>query len=184
MIIGYARVSTDTQSVLRQIDLLEKAGCERIFQEKVSGCKSDRPELLRLLDSLRREDVVIVAELSRLSRSVKDLFCLVDRIHKIGADFKSLKESWADTTNPQGKLLFAIFAGVSEFERDLIRQRTNEGLQAARARGRKGGRPNVAKDRIDLAVRMYKSRSCTISDILKATGISKATLYKYLNNSI
>jgi len=180
MKIGYARVSTDKQSLIRQTDQLTQAGCERIFMEKISGGKSDRPELLRMLDVVREGDTVIVTELSRLSRSVKDLFNLIEKLHTLGADIRSLKESWADTTTPQGKLLFAIFAGIAEFERDLIRQRTNEGLSAARARGRHGGRPTVDENRIHLAIKMYQSKSCTLSEITKATGVCKATLYKYL----
>ena len=180
MKIGYARVSTNEQSLDRQLDKLWSEGCERIFQEKVSGAKASRPELSRLFDILREGDLVIVTELSRLNRSVKDLFALTERIHAAGADLRSLKESWADTTTPQGKLIFAIFAGVAEFERDLIRQRTNEGLSAARARGRHGGRPAVDENRIHLAIKMYQSKSCTLSEITKATGVCKATLYKYL----
>lgn len=180
MKIGYARVSTNDQSLDRQLDRLWSEGCERVFQEKVSGAKASRPELFRMFDILREGDLVVVTELSRLSRSVKDLFALVERIHTAGADLRSLKESWADTTTPQGKLIFAIFAGVSEFERDLIRQRTNEGLSAARARGRHGGRPPVDENRIHLAIKMYQSKFCTISEITQATGVCKATLYKYL----
>ena len=183
MKIGYARVSTNDQSLDRQLDRLWSEGCERVFQEKVSGAKASRPELFRMFDILREGDLVVVTELSRLSRSVKDLFALAERIHTAGADLRSLKESWADTTTPQGKLIFAIFAGVSEFERDLIRQRTKEGLSAARARGRNGGRPTVDDYRIHLAIKMYQSKSCTILEITKATGVCKATLYKYLKKN-
>ena len=180
MIIGYARVSTQDQQTLRQIDQLKEFGCERIYEEKASGTKRERVELIRMMDALREGDVVIITELSRLSRSVKDLFEIVDRIHNIGADIKSLKESWIDTTTPQGKLLFTIFAGISQFERDLIRQRTIEGLQAARARGRNGGRPPKDESKIKLALNMYGSKVCSISQILEATGISKTTLYRYI----
>ena len=183
MIIGYCRVSTTDQNLNRQIDSLTAAGCERIYQEKKSGAKTERPELQKMIDALREGDIIVVTELSRLSRTVKDLFSLVDRIHQIGANLKSLKETWADTTTPQGKLLFAIFAGISEFERDLIRQRTKEGLEAARARGRNGGRPSTPGNKITLAVKMYNSKEYSISEILKATGISKTTLYRYLNKN-
>ena len=176
MIIGYARVSTQDQQTLRQIDQLKEFGCERIYEEKASGTK----RLIRMMDALREGDVVIITELSRLSRTVKDLFEIVDRIHNIGADIKSLKESWIDTTTPQGKLLFTIFAGISQFERDLIRQRTIEGLQAARARGRNGGRPPKDKSKIKLALSMYDSKVCSISQILETVGISKTTLYRYI----
>ena len=171
MIIGYARVSTQDQQTLRQIDQLKEFGCERIYEEKASGTKRDRVELVRMMDALREGDVVIITELSRLSKSVKDLFEIVDRIHNIGADIKSLKESWIDTTTPQGKLLFTIFAGI---------RRTIEGLQAARARGRNGGRPPKDESKIKLALNMYGSKVCSISQILEATGISKTTLYRYI----
>ena len=109
MIIGYARVSTNDQQTLRQLDQLKGYGCERIYEEKASGTKRDREELNRMMDALREGDVVVITELSRLSRSVKDLFEIVDKIHNVGADIKSLRELWIDTTTPQGKLLFAIF---------------------------------------------------------------------------
>ena len=180
MVISYARVSTQDQQTLRQLDQLKEYGCERIYEEKASGAKRDRVELNRMLDALREGDVVVVTELSRLSRSVKDLFDIVEKIHNAGADIKSLKESWIDTTSPQGKLLFTMFAGISQFERDLIRQRTMEGLQAARARGRNGGRPPKEDSKIELALNMYDSKICSISQILETTGISKTTLYRYI----
>lgn len=180
MKIGYARVSTCEQNLDRQIDQLQELGCERIYKEKITGTKKDRPELNRLLDTLRKGDVVIVTELARLSRSVKDLFELVAQIHNAGADIKSLKEVWIDTTTPQGKLLFTIFAGISQFERDLIKQRTMEGLKAARTRGRNGGRPKKPEQDIELALKMYDSKVCTVADIIKATNVSRATLYRYV----
>ena len=113
MIIGYCRVSTHDQCLDRQTDILTDAGCERIYQEKISGATKERPELQRMFDALREGDTVVVTELSRLSRTVKDLFSLVEQIHHTGANLKSLKENWADTTTPQGKLLFAVFAKES-----------------------------------------------------------------------
>ena len=182
MKIGYCRISTRDQQTLRQLDQLREFGCKRIYEETASGTRRDREELNRMLETLREGDVVVVTELSRLSRSVKDLFEIVDKIHQVGADIKSLKESdWIDTTTPQGKLLFTVFAGISQFERDLIRQRTMEGLQAARARGRNGGRPPKDKTKIELALSMYDSKVCSISQILETTGISKTTLYRYKN---
>lgn len=180
MIIGYARVSTIDQNLDRQFDQLNEYGCARIFSEKVSGAKVIRAELEKMIDQLRENDVVVVTELSRLSRSVKDLFAVVDKIHAKGANVKSLRENWVDTTTAQGKLLFTIFAGISEFERDLIRQRVNEGLTAARARGRNGGRPRVASHKSELALKMYDSQDYSVNEILTATGISKPTLYKYI----
>lgn len=180
MIIGYARVSTEEQSLDRQIDQLTDAGCERIYQEKVSGASKERPELDRMLDALREGDVVIVTELSRLGRTVKGLIELVEKLHEYGVDLKSLKEQWLDTTSPMGKMVFTMMAGFAEMERDLIRERTADGLKAARARGRKGGRPAIDQERLNLAMRMYDSKSCTVAEITKATGISKASLYSYL----
>ena len=182
MKIGYARVSTEEQNLDRQLDILKQAGCDRIFEEKVSGIKKDRPELNKMLDQIRTGDVII-SDLTRLSRSVKDLFSLVEQIEEKGANIKSIKESWVDTTTAQGKLMFTIFAGISQFERDLISQRTIEGLNAARARGEKGGRPKTNEKDIKLAVKMYNSKNYSISEITKATGVSKTTLYRYINNN-
>ena len=182
MRIGYARVSTQDQNLDRQRDQLRQDGCDRIYEEKVSGARSDRPELWRMLDALRKGDVVVVAELSRLSRSVRDLFDIVGRIDGIGAQIKSLKEPWLDTTTPHGRLLFTFFSGISEFEREVIRQRTIEGIAAARARGRHGGHPTLDAKQVDLALKMYDSKACTVAEITKATGISKSALYSYINN--
>lgn len=182
MIIGYARCSTADQNLDWQIDALEKFGCERIYDEKVSGTNKERPELNRMLDALRKGDTVIVCELTRLSRSTKDLFELVERINDVGANIKSLKEAWLDTTTPHGKLLFTITAGISQFERDLTYARTMDGLAAARARGRKGGRPKVNPKIIVQALAMYDAKNIPIKDILETTGISRATLYSYLKN--
>lgn len=182
MNIGYARVSTEDQNFDRQLDTLEAAGCEKIFKEKISGIKKERPVLNKLLEQIRKGDLIIVTDLTRLSRSTKELFKLVEIIEKKGANINSIKESWVDTTTPQGKLMFTIFAGISQFERDLISQRTKEGLEAARARGKKGGRPKAEKKSIELALRMYESKNYSISEITKATNISKSTLYRYINN--
>ena len=181
MKLGYARCSTLDQNLNWQIDAHTKEGCDRIFQEKFTGTRKDRPELLRLMDMLREGDTVIICELTRLSRSVKDLFDLVEQVEKAGANIKSLKEPWLDTTTPQGRLLFTIFSGVSQFERELIRERTMEGLASARARGRMGGRPGKDKKIIDQALTLYDSKAYSVDEISKTTGISRATLYKYVN---
>lgn len=181
MIIGYARVSTSGQNLEGQCDQLRDAGCERIYSEKVSGAKSQRPELERMLDALRDGDTVVITELTRMGRSVKDLFSIIDGIHAAGASIKSLRETWLDTTTPQGNLLFTIFAGLSQFERDLTRQRTKEGLAAARARGRNGGRPKANADKVATAIKMHQSNMHTIAEITQATGISRATLYRALS---
>ena len=134
---------------------------------------------------MREGDTVVITELTRLGRSVKELFAIIERVHEAGAtdicagaSIKSLRETWLDTTTPQGNLLFTIFAGLSQFERDLIRQRTKDGLEAARARGRNGGRPKASSSKIETALKMYDSKLHTIADITDATGISRATLYR------
>lgn len=181
MVLGYARCSTDDQNLDWQIDALNAQGCECIFQEKFTGTRKDRPELLRMMDMLRQGDTIIICELTRLSRSVKDLFDLVEQIEKAGANIRSLKEPWLDTTTPQGRLLFTIFSGVSQFERDLIHERTMEGLASARARGRMGGRPPKDKKLIEQALTLYDSRNYPVSEITSTTGVSRRTLYKYIN---
>lgn len=180
MIIGYARCSTADQNLDWQKDKLKKEGCERIYEEKVSGAKAERPELLRLFDALREGDTVIVCELTRLSRSVKDLFSIVDRISSAGANIKSLKEPWLDTTTPHGRLLFSIFAGISQFERELTLERTKDGLAAARARGRVGGRPKKDAAAIKDALAMYDSKRYSVKEIQERTGVGRTTLYYYL----
>jgi len=174
-------VSTQEQNLDRQLDSLNSEGAEEIVQEKITGTKADRPELNRLLDKLRKGDVILVSDLTRLSRSTKDLFSLVDQIEKKGANIKSLKENWLDTTTPQGKLMFTFMAGISQFERDLISQRTKEGLEAARARGRKGGRkPKLDDNKKKAIYELYQQKKKTVKDLCGMFGISKPTLYKIL----
>ena len=135
-----------------------------------------------MMDSLRSGDTVVVSELTRLSRTSKHLIELVERFAELEVNIKSLKELWLDTTTPHGRLIFSVFAGLSQFERDLVQQRTVEGLEAARARGRKGGRPSKDTKAIELAMKLYDSKTCTIAEITRTTGISKATLYVYLKD--
>ena len=181
MLIGYKRVSTQNQKLDRQTDLLNEYGVERIIEQKITGTKRERQELNKMLDMLREGDIVIVADLTRLSRSTKDLFEIVETIHSKGAEIKSLKESWLDTTTPQGKLLFTIFAGLSQFERDLISDRTKQGLESAKNRGAKLGRPNKYQEKKDTILQMYNSNDYSINDIINATGISKTSLYRLVN---
>ena len=140
MIIGYARVSTDDQRLDGQLDALKAAGAERIFADKITGTARSRPELDRLLDQLRQGDVITVAKYDRLARSLRDLLDIVDAIQARGAGFRSLAED-IDTTTPAGRLVFHVFASIAQFERERISERTREGLDAARKRGRVGGRP-------------------------------------------
>lgn len=181
MKVGYKRCSTQGQKLDRQTDILNEYGVDRIFEEKITGTKRERQELNKMLDILREGDVVIITDLTRLSRSTKDLFDIVETIEKKGASIKSLKETWLDTTTPQGKLLFTIFAGLSQFERDLIAQRTKEGLESAKKRGAKLGRPNKFNDKKETILQMYNSNDYSINDIINATGISKTSLYRIVN---
>ena len=180
MIIGLARVSTLEQNLDRQMDALNAAGATKIFTEKITGKKYDRPELMKLIDQLRDGDVVVVSELTRLSRSTKDLFSIVELIESKGANIKSLKETWLDTTTPHGKLMFTIFAGLSQFEADLIAERTREGLAAARARGRLGGRPKIDEGKIKKAIKLYH-QEYTVKEIEELTGVKKSSLYRALS---
>ena len=140
MIIGYARVSTDDQNLDGQLDALKAAGAEKIFADKITGTARKRPELDRLLDQLRQGDVITVTKYDRLARSLRDLLDIVDAIQAQGAGFRSLAED-IDTTTPAGRLVFHVFASIAQFERERISERTKEGLEAARKRGRVGGRP-------------------------------------------
>ena len=179
MIFGYARVSTQEQNLDRQLDILKNEGAEEIIQEKVSGIKYNRLEVFKLLDKLRKGDIILITDLTRLSRSTKDLFSLVELIEKKGANIKSLKESWLDTTTPQGKLMFTLMAGINQFERDLISQRTKEGLEAARKRGRLGGRkPKLDEDQKKALYQLYQQKEMNIKSICELFKISKPTLYK------
>ncbi len=180
MIFGYIRVSTTSQNIDRQQDALLAAGAERLFIDKVTGTKADRPRLKEMFSFLRPNDVVIVTELSRFGRSTKDLFNLVEQLEKMGVEFKSLKET-IDTTTAYGKFFFTINCAYAQLQRDLIVQNTKEGLEAARARGRKGGRPCVDKNKLNTALKMYESKDYSIKEITQLTGISQGTLYKYVH---
>lgn len=183
MLIGYARVSTDDQNLNLQHDALKNAGCERIFDDQVTGSKIQRPGLEAALEFVREGDVLIVWRLDRLSRSLKDLIEMVTLLDSKKIGLKSLNES-IDTSSTSGKLIFHIFAALAEFERNLIRERTNAGLQAARARGRKGGRPKkLSKDKMELAVQLYVGKQHSIQKICELIGVSKPTLYKYINSA-
>ena len=179
MRFGYARVSTEEQRLDRQVDALEKAGCERIYLEKASGAKAGRPELEKLLSALRNGDEVVVAKLDRISRSTKHLIELTEKFNEIGVDFISLNDS-IDTTTSMGRFFFRVMASIAELERDMIVERTKDGLSAARARGHGGGRPKTSADAISKAKRMHESGKFSISEITGATGISKSTLYRSL----
>lgn len=180
MLIGYSRISTDTQSLDPQNDQLNNAGCERIFSDIASGAKSDRQGLQDAINYARQGDTIVVVKLDRFGRSLKDLITRVIELGEKGIEFRSLSEA-IDTGTSAGKLMFHVMGALAEFERDLIRDRTRAGLEAARARGRKGGRPPKHKESLDAALTLYDAKKMTLSEIQKATGVSKTTLYRNLN---
>lgn len=185
MKIGYARVSTQDQNLEMQLDALGKAGCEKVFQEKASGIKSDRPQLAAMQQILREGDVIYIYKLDRLGRSLKHLLEMTSDFEKRGIGLVSINDH-IDTTTAQGRLIFNIFASLAEFERDLIRERTRSGLEAARARGRKGGRrrglSKEAEKTAMLAQTLYNERKLGVNEISADLKISKMTLYKYLRH--
>ena len=180
MKIGYARVSTQDQNLDRQLDNLRAAECERIFNEKMTGTKSDRPELRTMLLTLRSGDVLVIDSFSRLSRSTKDLLDLVEKLTAMGVHLVSLKEN-LDTTTATGKLMLTMLSALSQFERDLISERTVDGLKAARARGRCGGRPRKGSDKDrKQALAMYHANVMTNAEIASRFGISLRTLSRWI----
>lgn len=182
MIIGYARVSTQDQNLERQLDNLTAAGCERIFNEKMTGTKSSRPELQTMLLTLRKGDTLIVDSFSRLSRSTKDLLAMVEKLTAMGVHLVSLKEN-LDTTTATGKMMLTMLSALSQFERDLIAERTRDGLKAARSRGRCGGRPRVGSDKDrKQALAMYHANAMSNSEIAERFGVSLSTLNRWIRS--
>jgi DNA invertase Pin-like site-specific DNA recombinase len=180
MLVGYARVSTQDQSPNLQLDALAKAGCARVFSESASGAQRDRPELARALDTMRPGDILVVWKLDRLARSLKQLIETVEPLEGKGIGFRSLTES-IDTTTAGGKLTFHIFAALAEFERSMIRERTRAGLDAARARGRVGGRPRSLTDRdLEMAKTLLANPDITVEEVASRLSVAPATLYRYL----
>ncbi|MDU8990770.1 MAG: recombinase family protein [Clostridium perfringens] len=184
-LIGYARVSTEGQNLDRQIDMLVNYGVDKrnIYQEKMTGTKSDREQLNKMIEELQENDIVVIADLTRVSRSTKDLLNIIDRIKDKGASIKSIKDTWLDTTsdNPYNSFLLTVMSGLSQLERDLISQRTKEGLASAKARGRNGGRPSKRNNKADTVELLYKE-GYKIVDIVKQTGLSRATVYRTLKD--
>ena len=179
MLIGYARVSTQDQSVELQRDALNKAGCKKIFEDKISGARADRPGLVMALEILREEDTLVVWKLDRLGRSVKQLVGLVSNLHKQGVQFKSLTDS-IDTSTPSGRFFFHVMASLAEMERELIVERTHAGLETARKYGRKGGRkPKMTESKIESAKKLLAS-GIPPKDVAKNLGVSIPTLYRWL----
>lgn len=183
MLIGYARVSTDDQTHDLQLDALNAAGCGRIFSDTASGAKADRPGLAEALAFAREGDVIVVWKLDRLGRSTRHLIDTLETLRERGIGFRSIKEGF-DTTTPMGRLLYTMTAALAEFERDLIRERTMAGLDAARARGRKGGRKHKLTRRdVEFASATLAARTLSPTDLSERLGISTATLYRYVSPS-
>lgn len=179
MKFGYARVSTQEQSLSLQLDALQKYGVDQIFEEKESSKKKERPRLEELLRVLRKDDTVIVYKLDRISRSTKHLIELMEYFEAREIHFISLQDK-IDTTTAMGRFFFRMLASIAELERDIISERTKDGLTSARARGRKGGRPKVEAKKIELAIKMYEGKDYSLSQIKTATGIGPTTLYRYV----
>jgi DNA invertase Pin-like site-specific DNA recombinase len=180
-LVGYARVSTDEQELLSQRDALEAVGCTSVYTDKASGAKSDRPGLEQCLAALQEGDTLVVYRLDRLGRSMIHLVDVVESLRKRGVGIRSLSDGAIDTTTASGELVFHIFAALAQFERSLVRERTKAGLDAARARGRVGGRkPVTSSDPKVIAAKAMHSGGSNIGDICEAVGVSRATLYRYL----
>ncbi|MEN0067929.1 MAG: recombinase family protein [Myxococcota bacterium] len=181
MILGYARVSTGGQSLDAQLDALQDAGCERVFEDRVSGVRAERPGLTQALETARAGDILVITKLDRIGRSLKHLVSLVTELAERDVGLRVLSGE-IDTTSSQGRLVFHLFAALAEFERELIVERTRAGLEAARARGRLGGRPpKMTVERLRQAQTLLSNRNLAASDIAETLGVSTSTLYNYLD---
>lgn len=181
-IYGYARVSTQEQNLARQLKQLNEYGCEYIFEEKTSGATTDRPELQRMMESLQIDDVIVVTDLTRISRSTQDLFKLIETIKEKGASIKSIKDTWLDTTsdNPYSTFLLTVMAGVNQLERDLIKMRQREGIAIAKEQGKYNGRPKQFSHKsakVQHAIELYEQGNKTVNEICKITGLTRSTFY-------
>ncbi|EJR28756.1 recombinase family protein [Bacillus mycoides] len=191
-IYGYARVSTQEQNLARQLKQLKEYGCEYIFEEKTSGATTDRPELQKMIESLQSNDVIVVTDLTRISRSTQDLFKLIETIKEKGASIKSIKDTWLDTTsdNPYNAFLLTVMAGVNQLERDLIKMRQREGIAIAKEQGKYTGRPKEFSHKsakVKHAIELYEQGNKTVNEICKITGLTRSTFYlrlkEYQNNA-
>lgn len=179
--IGYARVSATHQNLDRQIEALKDYGCDIIYQEKITGKTKDRPELKKMLADLKEGDIVIVKELTRVSRSSLDMLELVQEISDKGCFIKSLDEAWLDTSSPSGKFMLTVFGGMAQFERELLLQRCAEGRAIAIAKGTKMGRNKIKTTQMDYAIELYLKKEMSIRKICEVTGVAKATLCRRLS---
>jgi DNA invertase Pin-like site-specific DNA recombinase len=179
MIFGYARVSTEDQKTDRQIDALQEYGVDEIYVEKISSTR-DRPQLNLLLNKLRKGDTLVIYELKRLGRKTKQLLALAEEFQEKEINLVSLTEQ-IDTTTPMGRFIFTTWCALAQLDRDIISENTKSGLAAARARGRIGGRKALDKKKVDQAIKMYNTNQFSVKEITQTTGISKTSLYKYIN---
>jgi DNA invertase Pin-like site-specific DNA recombinase len=180
MLVGYARVSTDDQDLTLQRTALKSAGCTRIYEEKISGAKRSRPELTRMLDQLRAGDVVMVSRLDRLARSTRDLLDIAEQLKDTEAGLRSIHEPWADTTSPAGRMVLTVFAGIAEFERALIHERTSSGRSSAKTRGVRFGRPRkLTAEQVGLARRLI-GEGTSVPDASRILKVHRTTLYRAL----
>lgn len=180
MLVGYARVSTRDQNPALQLDALRAAGCERVFEETGSGARADRPQLRAALDFMRPNDTLLIWKLDRLARSTKQLIDTVEALKARDIGFRCLTQE-LDTTTPGGRLVFTLFSALAEFERDVIRERTRAGLDAARARGRVGGRPPALSDRDLAAARaLLRDPALTVDEVAAHLNVAVSTLYRHL----
>ena len=185
MMIGYARVSTDGQTLDQQRAALKAAGCKRVFEEKASGTQRGRPELVKMLDHLQPGNVVTVTRLDRLARSTRDLLDIAERIGQAEAGLRSLAEPWADTTTPAGRMVLTVFAGIADFERSLIVERTSAGRIAAKARGVKfGPSPALSAEQIAHARQLIHDDKKPVAEVARLLGVHRATLYRALENAL
>ncbi|TCI32748.1 recombinase family protein [Exiguobacterium sp. SH4S7] len=182
--VAYIRVSTEGQRLDRQREALEEVGCTVFYEEKISGTIRNRPELNRMIDELQEGDTVYIVEISRLSRSSIDLQTIVKEIGDKKAHLISLNDRWLDTTSPSGQMIFTVMSAVVQFERDMISQRTKDGMKSAKKKGSKIGRPKLDSDKVRYAIKLYvenlETKQYSVNQICKLSGVSKPTLYKKL----
>lgn len=186
MKIGYARVSSVGQNLERQVKQLKEGGCEIIYEEKLTGRNTKRPELNKMLEKLKKDDEILVTELNRISRSTRDLFKLVDKVKEKGATIKSISEPWLDTSNdnPHSKMLLGVMSSIAEFEVNLSKMRQAEGIAVARAKGITGGRPReFNKSKVEHAIELHQSGDYTVNEICEITDMSRATFYRRLKEA-
>lgn len=180
MIIGYARASKDDQNLDRQIDQLKKFGTEKIIQEKYTGTKRNRPGIEQLLQTIRKGDIVVVESISRLGRNTLDILNLIQELDHMQIQFVSLKENM-NTSTPTGKAMLQMMSVIAELERNLLADRVREGIEASKKRGVVIGRPKVSQEKLDIAIRMYKSGDYSVKEIIETNQISTGTFYREIN---